>query len=156
MAKIRFYGLEGYIQTLEHLASPRAVLGTMKAAVYPGAGIIADEIRKQLMHRLEGNAYLRASDESKDTRERTGDLLNSLYLSEMQEEDGYVYSQIGFAGYDSKGVPNAIKAAALESGTSQGQNKTPFIRPALKIATKKAEAAMEAELDRRVRIVMEE
>lgn len=160
MAKISFQGLTGYVRHLNRLADAKTVRGTIKMAVYPGADIIANEIRKNLTHVLEGNSYIRGADGSTDARARTGDLLRSLYLSPMQDEDGYIYSQIGYAGYDPHGVPNALKAAALEHGTSRNgreyQPKTPFVRPALKAAKAKAEAAMAAELGRAIRIIMED
>ena len=137
MAKFKFEGLSEYVRNLNRLADPKRAEGMLKASVYPGAGIVADEIR----HNLEAHS-------------RTGDLASSLFLAEMQNENGFVFTQIGFAGYDRNGVPNAIKAAVLESGSSR-QTKTPFIRPALKSTKDKAEAAMAAELDSRINQLME-
>jgi len=137
LAKFDFKGLDEYVRKLNRLADPKRAEGMIKAAVYPGAGIVADEIR----HNLEQHS-------------RTGDLASSLFLSVMENEGGYIYTQIGFAGYDRNGAPNAIKAAVLESGSSR-QTKTPFIRPALKSTKDKAEAAMAAELESRINQLME-
>lgn len=143
MAKLRFKGLDEYVHKLNQLADPRRVNGMIKASVYPGAGIVADAIRERL-----------------ETHDRTGDLAKSLTLTEMEDDNGYIFTQVGFAGYDANGVPNALKAAALESGTSRNgrehQPKTPFIRPALNAVRKKAEAAMAAELDSRINQLMED
>ena len=109
MAKFKFTGIEAYTESLEKIGGKNA-RSILKYAVYPGAGIVADAIR------ASANAH-------KDT----GDLANSLALSTMRDDDGYVNTKIEFAGYDRKGVPNAIKAAALESGTSRGQKATHFI-----------------------------
>lgn len=140
---MQFKGLDEYVAKLVRLGDPRRTEGLLKSAVYPGAGIVADEIRERL-----------------ETHDRTGDLSGSMFLAEMKNENGYVYTQIGFAGYDRNGTPNAIKAAALESGTSRNgreyQPKTPFIRPALNAVRKKAEAAMAAELDSRINLLMED
>lgn len=138
MAKFKFEGLDDYIQKINRLADPKRAEGLIKAAVYPGAGVIADAVRERL-----------------STHSRTGDLADSMFLSVMENENGYVYTQLGFAGYDGNGVPNAVKAAVLESGSSR-QKKTPFIRPAVKSAKDKAEAAMAAELESRIKQLMED
>lgn len=139
MAKFRFEGLDGYVIKLKRLADPEDYEGMIKASIYPGAGTVADEIRKNL-----------------SAHHDTGDLLDSLYLGTMRNENGYIFTQVGFAGYDRDGVANALKANALESGTSRGQPKTPFIRPALKNSQAKAEALMAAELDARIKKLMED
>lgn len=143
LAKFNFEGLDEYVRTLTRLAEPKKVDGMIKAAVFPGAGIVADEVRRNLEAHDQGN----------------GDLAASMFLAVMQNEKGYIYTQIGFAGYDRNGVPNALKANALESGTSRNgkeyQPKTPFVRPAVKATKDKAEAAMAAELDARIKQLME-
>lgn len=143
MAKFTAKGMDEYISKLNRLADPRKVDGMIRASVYPGAGVVADAVRERL-----------------ETHDRNGDLSGSLTLTTMEKENGYIFTQIGFAGYDRNGVPNAIKAAALESGTSRNgeeyQPKTPFIRPALNSVRKKAEAAMAAELDSRIEQLMED
>jgi len=55
-------------------------------------------------------------------------------------------TKIGFDGYDRKGVPNALKARAMESGTST-QPKRPFVRPAVNRVKKKAIEEMGKTLD---------
>lgn len=136
-------GLDEYVRKLNRLADPKKAEGLIKVAVYEGAGLVADEIRRNLQGHRD-----------------TGDLLDSLYLSTMVNENGYIYTQVGFAGYDRNGVPNALKANALESGTSRNgaehQPKTPFIRPAVKTTQKQAEAAMAATLDSNIKKIMED
>ena len=61
--------------------------------------------------------------------------------------------KIGFDGYDSKGVPNQIKARVLESGSSR-QKKRPFVRPALKATKKEAEDAMAKIVDEEIKKIM--
>lgn len=137
MAKFKFTGIEAYTESLEKIGGKNA-RSILKYAVYPGAGIVADAIR------ASANAH-------KDT----GDLVNSLALSTMRDDDGYVNTKIEFAGYDRKGVPNAIKAAALESGTSRGQKGTHFISQAVKSAQNKAVEAMSKALDEKIGQIME-
>lgn len=90
-----------------------------KQAVYEGASILADEIKT----RLEGNLI--------GSKTSTGDLVDSFGVAPIQvKENGDVDTVIGFHGYDRKGVPNQLKARAMESGTSK-QPKRPFVRPAV-------------------------
>lgn len=138
MAKMRFDGLDEYIRVLNRLANPARAEGAIKAAIYPGAGIVADEIRK-----------------GAEAHDRTGDMSSSMTIHAMRNEDGYIYAQIGFVGYDRYGTPNALKAYGIESGSSTS-DKRPFIRPAVKRTKEKAEAAMAAELDEQIKRLMEE
>lgn len=137
MAKFRFEGIDKYVESLEKIGGKNAV-GVLKYAVFPGAAVIADAIRSAL-------------GQHKDT----GDLLESMSLSVMRNDDGYVNTKVTFAGYDRDGTPNAIKAAALESGTSRGQKGTHVISKATKGATEKAIAEMSKALDEKIGQIME-
>lgn len=137
MAKFKFTGIEKYTESLEKIGGKNAV-GVLKYAVYPGAAVVADAIRS-------------ATEAHRDT----GDLANSLTLATMRNDDGYVNTKIEFAGYDRNGVPNAIKAAALESGTSRGQKATHFISHAVKGVQSKAVEAMSKALDEKIGQIME-
>lgn len=134
MAKFTYTWPKKYMENLEYLKNYRNVIGIAKRALYEGADVAADEVRKRLQ-------------EHKDS----GDLLDSMFIQKMKEEDGGVYTMIGFAGYDRDGVPNVMKARALESGTSK-QRKTPFIRPAFRSKSKEIKETMrrhfEEEVDR--------
>ena len=67
-----------------------------------------------------------------DSEDSTGDLLNSFGVAPPDiDRNGNANTKIGFDGYDRKGVPNVVKARAMESGTSR-QKKRPFIRPAVR------------------------
>lgn len=116
-------------EKLKKLAGTKAD-AIAKKAVYSGAGIMADKVRANLQKNLEGSKY------------STGELINSLGITPPRvDRHGVVNAKVGFQGYDSKGVPNALKARAMESGTSK-QPKRPFIAPAARQAKKKAEEAM--------------
>lgn len=111
-----------------------------KKVVMAGADPVADEIRKNLEKNLEGSKYSQ------------GNLLDSFGIAPVSvDKNGNINTKIGFAGYDSKGVPNAIKARAMESGTST-QPKKPFMRPALNKTRQKAKEAMTAKFDEEVKI----
>lgn len=138
MAKFRFEGIDKYTESLERIGGRNAA-GVLKYAVYPGAAIVADAIRAAMSeHKV------------------TGDLQDSLTLATMRNDNGYVNTKVTFAGYGSNGTANAIKAAALESGTSRGQKGTHFISKAVKGAESKAIEAMSAALDEKIGQIMED
>ena len=121
MAKFVAKAAEEYAIKLSQLASAdqREIAGR---AIHDAADIVADEVRGRLQSVIKGPS--------------TGALAASLGIAKMQETaDGYNV-KIGFSGYDSKGVPNLLKARVMESGSSK-QKKRPFMRPAVN-ATKKA------------------
>lgn len=64
---------------------------------------------------------------------------------------GNTNTKVGFEGYDKKGVPNALKARAMESGTSK-LRKRPFVRPAVNSTKKKAVEEMGKTLEKEIQI----
>ncbi len=83
------------------------------------------------------------------------DLMKSFGLTPVsRDKTGFVHTKAGWDGYGSfptktypKGVPNALLAGAVESGSSVRQ-KTPFVRPAVRATTKKAIEEMDKSLER--------
>lgn len=141
-----------------------------KKAVYAGANIVANEVRRRLESNLEESAAAR---ESKRKRPRktgvlpestgidqgpeksTGALAESLGIAPIdRDEDGVINAKIGFDGYDEKGVPNQLKARAMESGTST-QQKRPFVRPAVKATRKQANEEMGRVVEEEIKKRME-
>lgn len=113
-----------------------------KKAVMAGAGVVCDEVRNNLRKTLRGSEY------------STGDLEKSLGITPPDvDRKGNINAKIGVEGYDSKGVPNALKARALESGTSK-QKKKPFVRPAVRATKDKAQKEMEKVFDEEVEKTM--
>lgn len=108
--------------------------GVCKYAVYPGAAIVIDAVKA-------------------NTPVETGDLRNSTFLKVFKNKNGYIYTQIGWDGYDRNGTPNALKANVLESGTSKRQ-KHPFIRQAVNRVKKAAEFAIATALDEKINEIM--
>ena len=137
MAKFKFTGIEKYVDSLEKIGGKNAE-GILKYAVYPGAAVVADAIRAE----IETNHKV------------SGDLAKSLSLATMRNEDGYVNTKISFAGYDEKGVPNALKAAVLESGRSD-RNGTHFISKTVRAVTDRAIDEMSKALDKKIEQIME-
>lgn len=132
MAKIKMEGLDEYGEKLSQLGL-RAE-GVIKFAVYPGAAIIIEAIKA-------------------NTPIDSGDLRDSTFLKPFVNKNGYVYTQVGWEGYDRKGVPNALKVNALESGTSK-MDKRPFIRKAVNKAKQAAEFAIAQALDQKINEIM--
>lgn len=145
MAKFKFEGIEEYTESLEKIGGKNAEK-VLKYAVYPGAAVVADAIRNAL-----------------DSHRDSGELSRSISLANMRNDDGYVNTKVGFVGYDSakpskrfpQGVPNAVKAASLESGNSRGQKGTHVISHAVKGSTERAINEMSKALDEKIGQIME-
>lgn len=126
VAKFEAKGLDEYIEKLRNLGAN--VEGSCKRAVYPAAGVVIEAIKA-------------------NTPVDTGGLRDSMALRTFVNENGYIYTQVAFDGYDERGHPNPVKARVLESGSSTRQ-KHPFIRPAVNQVRARAEAMIAAEFDK--------
>lgn len=118
LAKFEAQGLDEYIAKLRDLGAN--IEGSCKRAVYPAAGLVIEAIKA-------------------NTPVDTGGLRDSAVLRTFVNDNGYVYTQVAFDGYDERGHPNPVKARVLESGSSTRQ-KHPFIRPAVNRVKAQAEA----------------
>lgn len=136
MATFKFEGTEEYIRKIFVLHDRSQ--NTLKGAVYEGAKIVADSVKSNL-----------------EQHDRNGDLSASMALVPMRNDNGFINTKINFAGYDRNGVPNAIKAAALESGTSRGQPKLRVLTRAANGVKQQAETAMAAKVDQLISQIME-
>jgi len=126
VAKFEAKGLDEYMAKLRDLGAD--VEGSIKRAVYPAAGMVIEAIKA-------------------NTPVDTGGLRDSAALRAYRNDNGYVYTQVTFDGYDEKGHPNPVKARVLESGSSTRQ-KHPFIRPALNRVKAQAVSMMATEFDK--------
>lgn len=137
MAKITF-NMDDYIHKLNELRYE--IDDIARKAVYEGAGIVADEVRKNLENVL--------SDEA------SGELLDSFGITPITMDGrGNLNAHVGFEGYDSKGVPNKLKARVIESGSSK-QRKRPFIRPAINATKEKVYRKMMDVVNEEVKKIM--
>lgn len=158
MAKVTVQGLDEYVAKLSKLGTNIGPVA--KRAVRAGANPVADEVRKGLEANIKDPAYVGLGDGGifgfkPNYGKSSGDLLNSLGITPPSVDRNGVYNcKIGFSGYDRKGVPNALKARAMESGTSW-LRKRPFIRPAVKKAKNKALEEMGKSIDADLRIFAE-
>ncbi|MBD5169244.1 MAG: hypothetical protein HDT20_03870 [Oscillibacter sp.] len=131
---------EDYLKKLEALGDKSEE--TSVKAIQAGAGIVADQVRKNLETNLAGS------------EESTGALAASLGITPVSiDRDGMINAKIGFDGYDEKGVPNQLKARVMESGSSKVK-KRPFIRPAVNATKKAAEEAMQKVIDEETEKIM--
>lgn len=128
MAKIEMQGLDDYMKRLNDLGV--SVEGSIKRAVYPAAGMVIEAIKANTP--TDGTA---------------GGLRDSAALRTFKNDNGFVYTQVTFDGYDERGHPNPVKARVLESGSSTRQ-KHPFIRPAVNRVKAQAEAMIAAEFEK--------
>lgn len=150
LAKIEMTGLEKFSDKLKKLG---ADIGKIAGRVVrAGADPVADAIRTNLEKNLRDPAGVgRSGNPYKQTRS-TGDLLNSFGITPPNvDEKGRTNVHIGFEGYDRKHTANALKARAMESGTSV-LKKRPFVRPAVAKTRKQAISNMQRTLDEELKI----
>lgn len=140
MAKITIFAGQNFVIRLRQL--PVAMSGAIeKMAIYEGAKITMDEIKKEMASSFK-------------TRTEGG-LQDSIGIAPMQHGDDGWNAKIGFDGYDKEGVANAMKARVLESG-SRKRKKHPFIRPAVNRVKEKAQDAMKKIIEDELKKAMKE
>ena len=130
-----------------------------KQAIYAGAQVLTDEIRKNLENLPEDQFRYLAEGEKFNgvPRSQKQDLEDSLGVTPIgRDNTGDWNAKIGFDGYGSfptakypRGVPNSLVARSVESGSSVRQ-KTPFVRPAIRAKKKEVIAAMQAVIDEEI------
>ena len=146
-ASFKVNGLDDLLKNLGGLS--KNTYSVMKATLYPGAGVLADEVKR------------RCPDP---------ELASHIDITRMSTKGGKVDTAVVFTGYDSshttsqfpKGIPWAMKAAIYESGTSERftkhgnlyrggiTKKHRFLRPALFATKKRVEEVMREELIKRI------
>lgn len=159
MAKIGFKGIDEYAKRLGILWKEER--GILEEAVYKGAEVVADEIKKGLQSIPTDEGI--GTPENPITgvsKRQKADLINGFGLAPIENTDGYVNTKAGFDGYGSiktkkypKGQPITMLARSIESGTSF-RNKTPVIRQATNRARKKAQGAMDQVVQEKIEGIM--
>ena len=160
-------GLDKYIEELNKLAKNTSeVLGK---SIYVGAGIVADEVRKNIEKIPVSNSSRRGTQsdpiDTITSAQKTG-LLQGFGISGMATRDGIMNVKLGFEGYNSQVATTSVKAKwtdkrqanimiarSVEGGTSF-RKKHPFVAPAVRATRKKAEAAMAEQLDKEIEAAM--
>jgi len=134
-ARMTFKAGDEFALKLSKLASGADEIA--KKAIYEAAGIVADKITN--------NAYNVMSDHG------PSEMMHSFGIAPIKpDESGNLNTKLGFDGYDSKGVPNQLKARVLESGSSN-QKKRPFVRPAVNATKQQALTAMGQIIDEEIK-----
>lgn len=132
MASIENDDLNDYIKELEKLEkkTTQKIIGS---SIYAGAGIIADEIKKEIDGLKVGNEGGRLNVTAVEKKE----LKEGFGIAPLQYRNGDYDVKIGFAGYGHKtkkykqGVPIPLIARAVISGTSF-RNKNDFVGRAVR------------------------
>lgn len=157
MARMTFKAGDEYAMKLARLAQRSEEVA--KEAIYEAAGIVTDQIRANLEANLQdpesaaksGTALFKSAH-----NEPTGDLAASLGITPItQDQNGWWNAKVGFDGYDSRGVPNQLKARVMESGSSTIR-KRPFVEPAVKATKGPAVQAMQRVIDEETMKIMKE
>jgi len=121
-----------------------------KKAIYAGAKVVADKIKSNLKALpTESFRYLGDGEKFSGVPEQQKqDLIDGFGITPIQRDEAGWNAKLGFDGYGSfptrkypNGLPNQLLARAIESGSSVRQKK-PFVRPAVNVTKKKAEAEM--------------
>ena len=160
-------GLDKYVEELNKLAKNTSqVLGK---SIYVGAGIVADEVRKNIEKIPVSNSSRRGTQsdpiDTITSAQKTG-LLRGFGISCLSTRDGITNVKLGFEGYNSQVATTSVKAKwtdkrqanimiarSVEGGTSF-RRKHPFVAPAVRATRKKAEAAMAEQLDKEIKAAM--
>jgi hypothetical protein len=149
-----FEGLDEYIDKVDKLGGKSD--GMAKRALYEGVAVVGESIRQAIIalpyHPTKGISHA----------QKEG-LLDGLGFSLMKHpKKGVWYVKIGFDGYNSvrtkkhpNGQPNAMIAAAVNSGTSR-RAKTNFIYKAVNRAKQQSMSAMKVRFDADIENLMKE
>lgn len=133
-------------QTLSRLTSD--IDGVAKQAIYEGAGVIADAVRKEINTiRTSGPSEW----ETKRRERQKQSLLGALSTAPIQPFKNGIYGGVGFGGYDDEtGKPIQLIARAFNSGTSFS-SKQPFFENAVRKSKGKARSEAIRVLDEKLK-----
>lgn len=139
MAYITFKNMEEYQAKINKLAKKSKAL--CKQVVYDGTGVMADAMKEALRdlpieegkNGLPPYAPPGGKLTGVSTKQRN-DLIDSMGVTKISEDRGYIYAKIGWDGYGSvktkrwpKGVPNVLLMRSIEAGT-RFRVKKPIVR----------------------------
>lgn len=145
MANVRFTGLESLQMQLSELGAKSEAI--CKRGVYAGANVLADAVRSEVNNLRTGGS----SQWETDRREmQKKGLQDSLGISTMRNENGFINVLIGFNGYNEKGQANTMIARVFNSGNSF-TSKQPFIKRAVNKSKAQAINAMQMAMDEEIK-----
>ena len=160
MAKIEINpALEKYLMELTRFEKDSPEIA--KEIVMAGAQPLADEIRNGI-ESLPGDVFRRLTEGEEFSGLPSGsrkDLLNNFGIAPPGvDKNGNTNTKVGFKGYGSyptkkypKGLPNALLARAIESGSSV-RKKSPFVRKAVNKKRKIAIEKMQEKIEEKIKI----
>lgn len=149
MARMTFKSGAEYALRLSKLA--RCADGIAKRALYRGAKVVTDQIRKNIeaLPEEEFRRLTKSDSFSGIPSNQKKDVLEGLGVTTMERDGDGLNVKVGFDGYGKnptkkypKGVPNQLIMRALESGTSWVRKKHPVVRNAVNATKPKAVEAM--------------
>lgn len=143
-------GINEYITELNNLWEEAPA--TVSVAIYKGAKIVTDEIKKNINKiPVDNRPYSQKVTGLKSVQ--IEGLRRSLGIAKKSNDNGYINVKAGFDGYNKIGQPNAMIARTIEGGNSFTQ-KHPFVAPAIRETRDKAEQEMARVVNERIAKVM--
>lgn len=152
-------GLDDLITALHQLDADTD--GIISAAMYEGAGMILDAVKREIEKIPEDNGYKKPGDLRDDiTSDEKKDLLTHVGIARYTKKGSAIHTAIGFNGYSShktkkypNGVPITLIARSIESGSTV-RKKRPFVRTAVKSVqeqvTQKMQERLAAEITKKM------
>lgn len=148
-------GIDNYTAELQNLSvsAPRVV----GRAIYEGAKIVADEIKKNINNLpVDDRSYVEGTRDGPTTLQKKA-LYSSFGIAALRNDNGFMNVKAGFDGYNKvettrwpNGQPNAMIARSIEAGSSTIK-KHPFVAPAVRATREKAERKMAEVLDSEIK-----
>ena len=163
MAKFTMPNMDKYIKQLEGLQVSEHEICI--AAVYAGAKIVADEIRREIdgLDRVTDVEAITAWNEKRPVKisvSQKNGLRKGLGIAPIRNNYSIIGTKVGFSGYNDveterwpNGQPNQMIAGACESG-STAMIKQPFVRTATKRVTQTALIEMERAADKKLKEIL--
>ncbi|MFT3952779.1 MAG: hypothetical protein QM689_12730 [Oscillospiraceae bacterium] len=163
MAKMTIRAEKDFEIALSRLEAKSEVIG--RKAIYAAANIVTDEIRRNIDALPEEPFKKLNTDMGEEfqsvPKNQKKDLQDSLGISGIAvDRDGNLNTKVGFDDYGyyttkkyPQGVPNALTARSIESGSSVRQ-KTPFVRPAVNKTKNAVKAAMSKVIEEETKKIM--
>ena len=143
IAKLTSNTLDEYLQTMNRLGAN--IEKVAKRAVYEGAGIIADAVKREI-ETIQTTGPNESEKKRRETQKKG--LKEGLGIAAMRSENGTTHTRVGFDGYNNiktkkypKGQPNQMIARTFNSGTSFTR-KQPFFERAVRASKKEAQQTM--------------
>ena len=149
MANIKLKGFEDYERIIQNLEQNTEDI--VASSIYEGAKVVADAVKIQINGiRSDGPSEY----EKRRRLIQIRGLKESMGISPMRNDNGFINVKIGFDGYNELGQPNAMIARVFESGTSFS-SKQPFFKRAINQSRKACETKMKLEIDKQIKAITE-